>query len=408
MWVELAIFISISELLLELWLLYRQYKHVERSKSPPEIYKADITDEDFKKSKEYELAVLKFSLTTLAIISLPSILDILIIRKAWEFTNYGNEIVHSLIIAVVAELLSMVVSLPISYYRKFVIEEKFGFNNSTVKLFITDILKELLVDVVLYAILIPILILLYRFTGRMFAIYALIFFFVFTILMQVIFPILILPLFTKFEPLPEGEIKDSVVKLAKDCDFNLNELYKTDDSKRSSKQNAMMLGLFKHKVAIADTVLKDTTPGDVCAIIGHEIGHSKHLHIWKLIGLNQLMISIYLVSLNYIMNADSIMEAFGFVDEKPLVIGFGIMSLLVTPVTKILQLPYNMIIRHFEYQADTYAVERNLPLEHALIKLLKDNKTIIEPDALYSAFNHDHPTLAERIENMRKVQKKAN
>ncbi|KAH0791748.1 CAAX prenyl protease 1 isoform X2 [Histomonas meleagridis] len=215
-----------------------------------------------------------------------------------------------------------------------------------------------------------------------------------------------MPLFTKLTPLEDGPIKEAVTKVAADSSFNLSEIYQADDSKRSTKQNAFMFGMFKHKVAIADTVLTNGTPDDVAAIIGHEIGHSKHRHILKLLFISQISNLLTLLSFVKVMQSDSIFQSFGFVDEKPFIIGIQLVSFFVVPVYELSNMGLNLISCMFEYQADEYSAKMGLKIDDALLKLCQENKAIVDTDPIYLAFNANHPTLAQRIDRIRKVQKK--
>ena len=217
-----------------------------------------------------------------------------------------------------------------------------------------------------------------------------------------------MPLFTKLSPIEDGEIKDSIMKFAKETKFNIKEIYKTDDSKRSSKQNAFTFGIFTHKVALADTLIEKCTTDDIVAVLGHEIGHSKHHHIFKGVILNQINLGFILFSITKIMKSDSVFADFGFTDSKPLAIGMMLLSFLSIPITKVLNLPLNLLIRSFEYQADEFAARHGLKIDTALLKISNENKSAIESDPLYSALNESHPTLAQRIQRIHQIQSKLN
>ncbi|KAK8887796.1 zinc metalloprotease [Tritrichomonas musculus] len=404
MFVEIAVGCTVFEILFELYLEFRQLNHLKKTTKPVDIFKDTIKEEDFKKSVDYQIDVTKFGILTKIVST--SILTPFIIKYLWDITAYGNEIIHSCLFTTFSSLIDVIISIPFSYYRKFVIEEKYGFNNSTIKLWISDIIKSFLVETIMSSILYSILIFLYNWAGPKFIPIAFVFFFGFVVILQILYPIVIMPLFTKLSEIPEGEIKNSINDLAKETNFNIKEIYQTDDSKRSSKQNAFMMGLFTHKVALADTLIKKCDADEIKAVVGHEIGHSKHRHIWKLIFINQAAFTLTCFLLNVTLKSTRPFVDFGFTDEKPFIIGLIISTLISSPINALLSLPLNMLIRHFEYQADEYAASRGLKLEEALLKISTENKSEVEPEPLYSAFSDSHPTLYQRVIAIREVQKK--
>ena len=406
MWFEIAFLCIISDIIFELYLNYRQLKHLKRTKEPVEIFRKEISKEEFQKSLDYQIALTKFDIASI-ILSF-SFLSPFLVHKFWFFVDYENEILHSIVFLVLQNVFDTIISIPFKYYKKFVINEKFGFNNSTIKLFVTDLIKEFIIGNLFYVVLFCPLIWMYKWGGSKFIMYAFFFFIAFIIIIQVLYPILILPLFTKLSPLQDAEVKQGVNDLAHETNFNLKEIYQTDDSKRSSKQNAFMFGLFTHKIALADTLLEKCNVDEIKAVVGHEIGHSKHNHTWKLIILNQLSFTITVFALDMIMKFHKIFNEFGFYTEFPFIIGISISSFFSTPIEKMLTLPINMIIRYFEYQADEFSASLGLKLEEALLKISQENKSAVDPEPIYSAFNDSHPTLYQRIVAIRKIQKRSN
>ena len=199
MFVEIALGCIIFEILFELYLEIRQLNHLKKTTKPVDIFQNSIKEEDFKKSIAYQIDVTKFSIFKK--IFATSLLTPFIIKFLWNITNYGNEIIHSCLFTIFSSLIDVVLGIPFSYYRKFVIEEKYGFNNSTIKLWITDTIKSFLVEVIMSSILYSILIFLYNWAGPKFIPIAFVFFFIFVVILQVLYPIIIMPLFTKLSPL---------------------------------------------------------------------------------------------------------------------------------------------------------------------------------------------------------------
>jgi STE24 endopeptidase len=296
--------------------------------------------------------------------------------------------------------------LPAQWYRVFVIEERFHFNNTTLKLFVRDHLRSLAIDLVISAIAYPLLLLAYRLTGRYFAVVGCVLVMVLVLVLQVVFPILILPLFITLTPLEEGDVRRAVESLASECRFSLAAIFSMDGSKRSSKQNAMVFGLFSHTVAIDDTLLEKCTAEDVAAVVGHEIGHASHHHLWKLMGLQQILVLGFLTMLDRILKSDEIFSDFGFVDERPFVVGIALLMSFAGPIGKILTLPLNLFARSCEFQADEFAATKKLDLAGALLRISTENKQVLTSDPLYAAFNQSHPTLDERVTAIRKIEAK--
>lgn len=215
-----------------------------------------------------------------------------------------------------------------------------------------------------------------------------------------------MPLFIELKPLEEGDVKREIETLAQSCNFNLTAVYKADLSKRSSKQQAFVFGLFSHTVGLGDTLLEKLSPGDIVAVIGHEIGHSVHHHVWKGLGLNQIVFFLLLLSLDGIMKSDAVFGDFGFVEEKPFLIGLLLLVYLVRPIGNILELPMNLMHRWMEYEADAFAVKKGLDLKEALLKASTENKIVMDSDPLWAAFHESHPNVYERVEAIRKIEAK--
>ena len=406
MWFEAALLFSLLEILLEGYLLWRQLRHVKSVNSPPDIFK-DADAKAFASSKSYEIEVTKFAIFMLVYGIPPGILSLFGMHYGWNKTGwFESEMIHMWIFLFIGSAFEIIYFLPASYYRKFVIDEKYGFNKSTIKLWVTDKLKDFAVEMVIDSVLMTGIMAVYRYLGDMFIVVSLIFLFVLTVVLHTIYPTVILPLFTKLTPLEDGDVKTAVMTLAKETDFNMAEVYVSDDSKRTAKQNAMMFGLFTHKVAIADTLLETASVDDICAVVAHEIGHSKHHHIVKMMFLQQLLFGCGLWAIDKIMKSQAIFASFGFTSEYPFIIGVAIVSKLALPLVKCLMLPFNMLLRRMEYQADAFAAKRNLKIDEALVKLYADNKAMIDPEPLYSAFNDSHPTLYQRVTAIRSIQSK--
>jgi STE24 endopeptidase len=391
------------------YLKYRQREAIIKAQAPPEIFADHYTGDEFAAARTYEFDKINFGIICTLINGLKMIVFSLIIGFLWKHTGRKmNKYIHSIIFTIVVVILYIGSNVPTDYYSTFVIEEKHGFNKTTLELFITDRIKKLIIGIIACFIIVPVLVLINDKAGSKFIIYTVSAYFIFVIALQLLFPVVIYPLFTKLTPLTEGPVFDSVMKLSNKTGFPLKEIYIADDSKRSSHQNAMVFGLFTKKIAVADTLLNKTTPEDITAIVGHEIGHSRHHHIPKMLVLD-LITSVFTFSmLFFILKSENIFKDFGIVDEKGkteinIIVGFIILSLITSPIDEMLQLPINMCMRHFEYQADAFSASLKLPIDISLIKLAHDNFMAVEPDSLYSAFTHTHPTIPQRVKAIREI-----
>lgn len=405
MWYAICNLLVVLSFFLSTYLTLRQRKTILRATEPPKIFKDKITDEKFQKEKAYQTDKINFALLQSVISFFLVLFKVKLIGTFWNFFNYGGEIIHSLIFLDVFDVIGTIIDLPFSYYSTFVIEEKYGFNKSTKKLWVTDILKSQAISLILTDILVPIIIFIFRKAGAKSVYIIQIVLVIIQLIMQVIYPILILPLFTKLTRITEGPVFEGINKLCEETKFNAKEVYSADDSKRTNHTNAMVFGLFTKKIAFADKFLEDPKVDQLVAIIAHEIGHSKHWHIFKQFIIAQIQFAIFFNVLYMFMSTDSIFIEFG-VEDKPFIIGMFLFGILMSPIETLLDLPMNMLSRHFEYQADSFAAERNLPIDLALIDLATDNMDTIDDDPLYSAFTSSHPTIPQRVEAARAIMKK--
>ncbi|EAY13011.1 Clan MA, family M48, Ste24 endopeptidase-like metallopeptidase [Trichomonas vaginalis G3] len=387
----------------EAYLHRRQYMKIIGSTEAPEIFKEFYTQDEFSAAREYEMEKSFFKIIQTLYLGFVLVIFVMIIAKIWKILSICNEYIRSIIFVIILAILFLGFQIPMKYYNTFVIEQKHGFNNSTLGLFIRDQVTVLGIVIVEFVILVPIFMFIYKKTGKAFIPIGCLIYVLIIIIHQLIFPTIIYPLFTKLTPLEKGELFDAVMKLANETDFPVSEMYSADDSKRSNHQNAMLFGLWTKKVAIADTLLNVSTPETIQAIVGHEIGHSKHHHIIKMMFIGFFEGIILFTLLNFIMKSDKVFQDFGLKDEKPFIVGFIIFFFLYTPISTLLQLPENMCIRYFEFQADHYSASRGLPLDVALLKLAKDNKMAIEPDYLFHSLYHSHPTILQRVDRIRKI-----
>jgi len=299
--------------------------------------------------------------------------------------------------------------LPFSVYSTFVLEKKFGFNKTTPTTFISDQVKSLVLTVVLGG---PILaLLLWIFTSVAHAwLWAWISITVVSLLLTYLAPTYIMPLFNKFTPLEDGELKDAIHAMAKKCEFPLTELFVIDGSKRSTKANAFFTGFGKRKkIALYDTLIEEQTKEELVGVLAHEIGHFKRKHIVQrmVLSIFQTAIIFYLIGLFTTPNApmsEAIYEAFLFEDRQPLYVGLALFSILFQPVSFLIGLAMNLWSRKHEFEADHFAkVHQGTPdhLISALKKLSAQNLSNLTPHPLLVFLEYSHPPVLTRIEALR-------
>lgn len=300
-----------------------------------------------------------------------------------------------------------VLQLPISLYRTFKIEEKYGFNTMNFKLWCIDILKSTAISLV---ITIPILFILLYFmesSGPYWWLYAFSVIAIFQLMLLVIFPVLIAPLFNKFEELKDQELGQKILALANELDFEAAGILQMDGSKRSKHANAYFSGFGKSKrIVLFDTLIEKLESKEILAVLAHEIGHSKKKHILKALvySLALLFLAFYILSL--LINYEDFYLAFGISipSSYALLVLFNIafepIMFFISPLSSIFS-------RKNEYEADEFAVKaigETKPLIDSLKKLSKSSLSNLTPHPMYSFFHYSHPTLAERITAMKKIK----
>lgn len=318
------------------------------------------------------------------------------IVREWQLGNIFTGLVYISILVIVRSVLS----LPFSIYTTFVIEERFGFNKTTPKTFILDIVKGLLLAGVLGGLLLSGILALFEYAGAMAWLYCWVAASVFTIFVQFIAPTWIMPLFNKFTPLESDELRETILAYAKSVNYSLQGVFMMDGSKRSSKSNAFFIGFGKNKrIALFDTLIQKHTTSELVAVLAHEIGHYKKKHILQGMLISILHMGLMFFLLSVFISNQGLFDTF-YMDKVSVYAGFLFFGLLFTPIEFILSLGLNALSRKNEYEADRYAVDTTKQPEHmidALKKLSKDNLSNLTPHPFYVKMNYSHPPVVERI-----------
>ena len=364
------------------------------------IYDAD----KYKKSQEYTRTNTRFSIYTDTLSFLAMMLMLFLggfaflDREVWSVTEHP--ILMSLLFFGVLALASDLLSLPFSIYATFVIEEKFGFNKTTVKTYISDKLKGLLLGAIIGGGLLSLVVWIYMVSGAYFWLITWGLISGFMIFMSMFYSNLIVPLFNKQKPLEEGELRDAIEAFSKKTSFKLNNIYVIDGSKRSSKANAYFTGLgAKKRIVLYDTLIKDHTIEELVSVLAHEVGHYKKKHTQSGMILSILQTGLMLFILSRFIGNPVLSEALG-ASQASFHMGLIAFGLLYSPLSLLLGLVMNTISRKNEFAADRFSGENYDPvaLSDALKKLSVNNLSNLRPHPVYVFFYYSHPPLLKRLQ----------
>jgi STE24 endopeptidase len=302
-------------------------------------------------------------------------------------------------------LVNDIIDVPFSWYATFTIEEKFGFNKVTHKLFFADWFKGILLSVGIGGTILTAILFIYQYTAEYFWLLAWIVVSGFSLIMSLFYSEWIVPLFNKQTPLEEGELRDAIEQFAQKAGFALTNIYVMDGSKRSTKANAYFTGMGKKKrIVLFDTLIKDLETEEIVAVLAHEIGHYKKKHIVQSLIMSTITMGITFYILSLFLGNLALAEALGgHISSFHLsLIGF---SFLFTPISELTGLLFNSISRKNEYAADNFAAGFGLSdaLISGLKKLSVKSLSNLNPHPLVVFCYYSHPTLLQRIQNLSKA-----
>ena len=370
----------------------------------PDEFKEVFSDEAYKKSQEYTRARALFGIITSSFG-----LSVTLIFWLSGCFNYLDQLVRSWQLPIiwtgifyigVLLLARTIVSLPFSIYSTFVIEERFGFNKTTPATFIKDLIKGLLLGIVIGGPLLFVILAFFEYAGPLAWLYCWIAATAFTLILQFIAPTWIMPLFNKFTPLEEGDLKESILSYAESVKFSLKDVFVMDGSKRSSKSNAFFTGFGKNKrIALFDTLIQKHTVPELVAVLAHEIGHYKKKHIIKNMAISIVHMGLIFFLLSIFVSRQELFNAF-FMEHASVYAGIILFSMVFTQIEFFFALFINSFSRKNEYEADRFAAETTGKTEamiNALKKLSVDNLSHLTPHPFYVKLNYSHPPVLERI-----------
>ncbi len=401
------VLIIVLEFAWERFLLY--LNTTKWSDKIPDELKGIYDEEKYAKQQRYSKVNYKFGWFTgiygIVLVLLMLFLDGFAYLDSLISSSTDNNIFRAVIFLGTLGLASTILNLPFSVYSTFVIEERFGFNKTTYKTFVLDLIKSLVIGAILGGGILALLIWFYESTGEYFWLYAWGLVTAFMLFITMFYTSILLPLFNKQTPLEDGELKIAIEEFCKKAKFKLDNIYIMDGSKRSTKANAFFSGLgAKKRIVLYDTLVNDLKIDEIVGVLAHEIGHYKKKHtLWGMLsGIAQTGVMLYIFSL--FVDSPELSRALG-VEEPAFHIGLIAFGILYSPISGITGLISIVLSRKNEYEADAFAAKY-----HNSDSLIEALKTIsvnalsnLTPHSWYVFFHYSHPPLLQRVKALKKV-----
>jgi STE24 endopeptidase len=377
----------------------------------PEEFEKYYDKEKYDKAQRYLKEKTKFSVNSSTFFIIVQIIFITAggfnaVDKFARLFGFG-EIITGLIFAGILLLAVSILKIPFSAYNIFVIEEKFGFNKMTVKTFISDLLKSWIIGAIIGGVVFAVIIWFFGDFGSAAWVYAFAAVIIFELAITFIYPVAVMPLFNKFTPLEDGELKTSVEEYAKKQNFKMKGLFKMDNSKRSSKSNAFFAGFGRfRRIVLFDTLIQKHTADELTSVLAHEMGHFKLGHIIRqmIFGFATLGLMFFILSL--FINSSWLFEAFRM-ERQSVYAGIIFFGFLYSPISMITNIISSILSRKHEYEADAYAVttyKKPQSMIDALKKLSVDNLSNLSPHPFKVFLEYSHPPVLERIKAIKNIK----
>jgi STE24 endopeptidase len=396
----------------EVYLSIRQNNSaIKHSLTVPNDFKKIIKIKDHTKAAAYTSAKTKINIVGLIV---QALFLYLITLGGWinEFNTiisayFSSEIIQGVALILIIMILSSLIELPLGLYKTFIVDEKFGFNKMTLSLFISDLFKQSMVSLIIVVPVIYVALWIFGNLGESWWIWLWVFFSIFNVVMLAVYPLYIAPLFNKFNPMMDKELKSKIEILLKKCGFESDGLFVMNGSLRSTHGNAYFTGFGKAKrIVFFDTLLERLTHNEILAVLAHELGHFAHNHVKKRIFALFLISFVGLYLLDFLKTNEWFYFGLGVTEQSnaTALLLFVLISPLVLFFIRPIMAFYS---RKNEYEADAYACKYTpaSDLKNSLIKLYRDNASTLTPDSLYSAFYDSHPPAIARISAL-EIQKK--
>ncbi|MBQ8185304.1 MAG: M48 family metallopeptidase [Clostridia bacterium] len=380
----------------------------QKKKPLPDNVKHIYNQEDYDRWSAYTAERKKISMLSTAA---AFVIDLILFGTDVYAVTYsampGGVYLKSILTVVLYTVVMTVLGLPFDYVSDLVIEEKYGFNKATQKTFVSDEIKNFLVNVILTVGLLCAVIALYNTFGGMFVfgVYAILAAFI------VVFSMLNMTfqkLFNKFTPLEEGELRERLVEMFRQSGYELEDIFVMDASRRTTKVNAFCTGLGKFKkIVLYDNLVNNYTPGEIVAVFAHELAHYKHKDTAKNTAYSLFMMAGITALIAAFVLIPEISLAYGFEDVNVMFAMQAALSSVTAPFLTLFMFPASVMGRRFEYRADAMAVEAGYgeDMISALTKLSKDNLSDLNPHPVIVALEHSHPTISQRFDAIEKKMK---
>ncbi len=393
---------TVGEVVLD---LLNRREVMRHATSIPAELEGVMDDEVYRKSVDYTLAKNRFSIfeniygaIILAVVIFSGFLP-------WFYERFqgvaGPAVWVDALFIIATLLVISVPGIPLEWWSQFRLEERFGFNKSTMKLWITDKIKGLVIGLIIGFPLLYVLLALVGWVGAWWWVWGFVLFFLFQLVMMVVYPMFIMPLFNKFTPLPEGDLRNRLMDLADRTGFKAKTILIMDGSRRSAHSNAFFTGFGRfRRIVLFDTLVEQLRQPELEAVLAHEIGHYKKGHIPRMLAMSAVMVFAGFWVIAYLAESPWFYESFGFGPEPATIApAFLLFSLVSGLVTFWLSPVFNLLSRKHEYEADAFArdaIGSKEPMIGALRQLSEKNLSNLTPHPLYSGFYYSHPTMLER------------
>lgn len=375
----------------------------------PDEFTGEYDREEYARAQKYNRDKVKLGITSSGLFVVLflllyfsggfNILDLWIRRFGYD------EILTGVFFAGALFLAGEIISLPFSIYNTFVLEERYGFNRTTPKTFLIDRVKGIMLAAVIGAPLFAGVLYFFITAGDLAWFYCWVGLTIVQLIMTFLAPIILLPLFNKYEPLEVGELRDAIEKYAGEHDFKMEGIYRMDASKRSTKSNAFFTGFGRYRrIVLFDTLIEKQTVNELVAILAHEMGHYKKGHIHEMIGLSIVTSGIMFYLLSFFIDSPPLFGAFQM-ENISVYAGLIFFGILYTPIELLISLGVKYLSRRNEYEADRFAAQTHGNPENlvsALKKLSVENLANLTPHPLKVFLDYSHPPVLERIKELRK------
>jgi len=390
---------------------YLNFRHLKKHGDEiPEEFKDVITPDLMTRSKKYTIAKIKFGAYSTVFNQAMTLIFI------FGILNYYNDYLHNLNLSfILTGLIFMMVltytktllNLPLNFYRVFILEKRFGFNNMTLKLWFFDLIKGFVVSSILLSVMIVGAFWLIQTLPHIWWLPVWGFFVAFTVFVIYISPYVLEPLFNKFTPIEDKELESEIKSVLEKGGINIQGVYRMDASKRTNHSNAYFTGIWRVKrIVLFDTLLQQLNKEEIIAVLAHEAGHCKKRHVFKNIAIFESLTAIGAFIAYLVLESSWLTRVFGLTQDT-FFAKFILLSFVATIVLWGMPLFFNSISRHFEKQADKFVVKilgSGEALAAAMVKLSAENLSNIHPQRLYAKFNYSHPPLLQRIRYLKRFQ----